>query len=632
MNEGSVKLSDVVQDSPRASEKPKPKRRTTDEVLRAFHEETDIVKSYDVRLLRHLWPFVRPHARALYLSFGLLLVTAAASLVRPLIMRSILDAGSIAKDTAAMMRGGWLLLVVVLVEQTLTFFQVYSMQMAGARAMADLRAHVFRFLHGLRLGFFDRQPIGRLVTRVTNDVDAIGELFASGALNAVGDLVRLLGIVIMMLTLDWRLSLIAFAALPPVALFVNGIRHGSRKAFRDIRAKTARMNAFLNEQVSGMAVVQAFGREQAASSEFDETNLAYRDANFRAIKFEASLDAAIEMVSSMCVALILIAAGVRASSVGTVVAFIAYIRQFFEPISNLSQRYTLLQSAMTGAERVFELLETPELEGTSSPRAAVDSDGAAPAARTDLAFELDHVDFEYKKNVPVLHQVTLSVKKGEKIALVGATGSGKTTIASLLLRLYEPSAGTVRVLGRDVRERAPGELRQNFAVVPQDVYLFPGTIVTNVAVGDAAPDRKRVEEALAHVSGLDLFARREGGLDAKVNERGANFSAGERQLIAFARALYKNPPILVLDEATASVDSDTESRLQRALSVLMEGRTALIIAHRLSTIRAVDRIVVLSKGRIVEEGPHDELLGKNGLYARLYRLKSAQDAEHLEAP
>jgi len=622
MSEGSASLESVVKDPPRGSERPKAERRTTDEVLRAFHEETDIVKAYDARLLARLWPFVRPHARSLYLSFGLLLVTAAASLVRPLIMRSILDAGSIAKDTDAMMRGGWILLGVVLVEQTLTFFQVYSMQLAGARSMADLRAYVFRFLHGLRLGFFDRQPIGRLVTRVTNDIDAIGELFASGALNAVGDLIRLLGIVVMMLVLDWRLSLIAFAALPPVALFVNGIRHGSRKAFRDIRTKTARMNAFLNEQVSGMAVVQAFGRERAASAEFDETNRAYRDANFRAIKFEASLDAAIEMVSSMCVALILVAAGMHASSVGLVVAFIAYIRQFFEPISNLSQRYTLLQSALTGAERVFELLESSEIDA-SSAAPAPEEGVVAGSGPSDMAFELAHVDFEYKKGVPVLHQVNLSVKKGEKIAIVGATGSGKTTIASLLLRLYEPSSGAIRVLGRDVRDYAPGKLRRNFAVVPQDVYLFPGTIATNVAVGEATPDPARVEAALDHVSGLDLFTRREGGIDAPVNERGANFSAGERQLIAFARALYKNPPILILDEATASVDSDTESRLQRALAVLMEGRTALIIAHRLSTIRAVDRIVVLSKGRVVEEGPHEELLAKNGLYA-------AQDAERLE--
>lgn len=590
--------------------------KKTEEVLRAFHEEADLAKAYDLGLIRRLWTFVRPHARPLYASLVLLALTALLSLYRPLVMRDAVDAGHLARDPDALARAGLTLVAIVVVEQVATYVQIYTMLLAGARAMTDLRAHVFRFLHRLKLGYFDTQPVGRLVTRVTSDTDAIGEAFASGALNAVGDLVRLVGIVVMMMRLDATLSLVAFAALPPVALLVNFLRKRSRVAFRDIRAKTARLNAFLNEQVQGMSVVQAYGREAAAAADFDEISGAYRDANFRSIRYEAVLDAAIEMVSAVCVALLLASIGVRATSLGTLVAFIAYIRQFFEPISNLSQRYTLMQSAMTGAERVFALLDVDALDADADPNVAV----AAPSGDAP-ALELSDVEFAYKPGTPVLHGVSLVAKRGEKIALVGATGSGKTTIASLLLRLYEPSAGKVAVFGRDVRSLSRAELRRNFAVVPQDTYLFPGTIAGNVAVGDASPDLARVEAALATVSALDLFKRREGFLDARVEERGANFSAGERQLVAFARALYRDPPILVLDEATASVDSETESRLQAALAALMQGRTAVIIAHRLSTIRAVDRIVVMHKGRVAEQGTHDELLAHGGIYARLYALR-----------
>jgi ATP-binding cassette, subfamily B, multidrug efflux pump len=590
----------------------------SDDLLRAFHEEAEVTGSYDAQLVMRLWPFVRPHARHLYLALALLIVTAATSLVRPLLMRSVVDAGAILRDQAAVARAGWLLAAVVVLEQILAFAQLYAMQIAGARAMADLRARVFSFLHGLRLSFFDRQPIGRLVTRVTNDVDAINELFTSGALNALGDLVRLMGIVAMMLLLDWRLSLIAFAALPPVAVFVNRMRRGARAAFREIRVKTARLNAFLSEQVSGMSVVQALCRERAAAAELDVTNCEYRDANFRSIRYDAMLDAAIEMVSAICVALLLISIGVRKSSVGTIVAFIAYIRQFFEPIANIAQRYTLLQSAMAGAERVFQLLDTAEPDdGTGEDVARADGG--------EVAFELDHVTFGYRPDLPVLFDVSLRARKGEKIALVGPTGSGKTTIASLILRLYETDGG-VRVLGRDVRDYARKDLRRRFAVVPQDVYLFPGTVATNVAVGDRAPNRERVEHALSCVSALDLFRRRKGGIDARVDERGSNFSAGERQLIAFARAIYRDSPMLILDEATASVDSDTESRLQCATEALMRDRTALIIAHRLSTVRAADRILVMTHGRIVEQGRHDDLMARGGVYARLYRLMHADSA------
>jgi ATP-binding cassette subfamily B protein len=323
------------------------------------------------------------------------------------------------------------------------------------------------------------------------------------------------------------------------------------------------------------------------------------------------------MFTSVCLASIVVSLGYRPVSFGTVVAFNAYLLMFFEPISALAQRYTLLQSAMAGAERVFGLLE---LDETDAPKKA----GAAPAHGAPSAFSFDQVTFGYKPNVSVLSDVTFSVRPGEKVAVVGPTGAGKTTLASLLLRLYDTTSGVVRVGGEDVVGLERAALRTRFAVVPQDVFLFPGTIASNVAIGDVVPDRARVEEALRRIDAYDLFMRRPGGIDARVQERGENFSAGERQLIAFARALYRDAPIIVLDEATASVDSETESRIQRALDELMKGRTSLIIAHRLSTVRAADRILCFQRGRLVEQGTHQELLRRGGLYAKLHRLHFAR--------
>jgi ATP-binding cassette subfamily B multidrug efflux pump len=603
------------------------KKKLAPGTLSAFHEEERLGKVYDAQLLRRLWPFLRPHARYLYVSLGMLVVMAGLGLVRPLVLGKLVGAAQNAAPDA-LLRYGLILSLVVVGTQALNFVQTYAMQLAGARSMADLRASLFELMQRLELRYYDRTPVGRLVTRATNDVDALNELFASGVLNAIGDLLALAGIVVMMLLLDVRMSLIAFAALPVVSVVVWVVRTQARKAYREIRVKTARLNAFLNEQVAGMSVVQAYAREPAMAAEFDGINSEYRDAYKRSLFFEAVLDASIEMVSTVCIASILWWAGARRLADATitfplVVTFTQYIKQFFEPVSQLAQRYTVLQSAMSGAERIFKLLDETALERESPPVA-----GGTVAPGEALA--LENVTFGYKPGLPVLSEVSFHVRRGERIALVGATGAGKTTVTSVLLRLYEIWSGAARVLGRDIRTYDRRELRDLFSVVPQDVFLFAGTVASNVAMSDDVPNMARVEHALSRVGALDLFLKRPGGLEARVEERGGNFSAGERQLLAFARALYKDAPLLILDEATANIDSDTEARLQTALEAVMAGRTALIIAHRLSTIRAVERIIVFHHGKVVEAGSHDELLRKGGVYARLYRLQFAQERLQLE--
>jgi ATP-binding cassette, subfamily B, multidrug efflux pump len=591
--------------------------------LKRFHEEDELERVYDWGMLRRLWPFVRPHRGYLFGSLFLLVAMAAFGLARPLVMRAALadfEHNGVEKITYY----GLILGAVIFVEQALAFPQLYWVQVAGARGMAALRREVFTFLHSRSLSFFDRTPIGRLVTRVTNDVDAMNEMFASGALNALGDLIRLVAIVVILLVLDWKMSLFAFAVLPPIVLLVDWTRRRMRRAYREVRSRTARMNAYLNEQVSGIGVVQAYAREGPSEEAFDEINFAYREANTRAVVLEATLDAAIEMVSSICIAAILWYAGASAIEgiqFATLFAFVAYIDQFFMPIRNLSQRYTQIQSALTGAERVFELLETKDEDARTE--VGGDRHDSRPGD-TEIAFAFDRVTFAYKQGNPVLHEVSLEARRGETIAIVGPTGSGKSTVASLLLRLYEVSEGRLEVFGRDVRTLDRLELRKQFAVVPQDVFLFPGTVATNVAAGEAEPDRERVTEVLDRIGALDLIASRPEGIDAPVRERGANFSAGERQLIAFARALYRDPPLLILDEPTSSIDSDTEARLQRAMETVTFDRTALVIAHRLSTIRNADRIVCLHQGRVIEQGAHDDLMAADGVYARLYRIQVAK--------
>jgi ATP-binding cassette subfamily B multidrug efflux pump len=601
------------------------RRARTEEILRTFHEEQAVETKTDFRLLKRLVPYVKKHLKLFVIGVTLLPASALASLVQPLLMKQAIDAAIVTHDAARLLFVTQLFVVAIGVEFVARFVQIYALQLAGQRAVADLRRDAFLHAQTLRMSYFDRTPVGKVVTRVTNDIDALGELFASGAFTAIADILMLVGIVGFMLALDWHLSLIALASIPPLFVIIEILRRKMRVAFREIRARTSQLNAFLSEQVQGVAVVQAFGREDESANDYRRINDGYRTANHKSIRYDALLYSVVEAIAAACIALVLFYAGVRAGViddpeksvlyVGTVVAVYEYIQRFFIPIRDLSTKYTIIQQSLAAAERVFGLLDIREEDAPAGLPIEPPRTGGA-------LVEFRDVSFHYRPQEPVLKDVSFEISRGETIAIVGATGAGKTTITALLLRLYERTTGGIYFEGRDVRAWNVGDLRAQFAVVPQDVFLFAGTVLENVAIGDAVPDTKRALDALERVGAVELLGPRGGDLlGARVDERGGNFSAGEKQLLAFARALYRNPSILVLDEATASVDSATESRLQLAVDELLRERTAIVIAHRLSTIRKASRILVFHHGELMENGSHAELLAQGGLYARLYDLQ-----------
>lgn len=602
-----------------------------------LHEDQIIGKAYDRRLMNRFVRYILPYRWQVAAVLALLPLVAAAKLAQPWLIKLAIDRHIVAGRMEGLpLLALWFLLLII-VDSLLTFLEVWLLQQMGQRVMQDLRLELFAHVQRLPASFFDRTPTGSLVTRLTSDVEVLGEMFAAGIITVVGDVLVLLGIVGIMLWMNLKLSLATFSVLPVLVWIAFTFRRRMREAFREVRARLANLNSFLAESIGGMSVVQLFNREEAEQRKFAALNAAYRDANLPVISWDASLFAAVETLSAVAVGLIIwygggeIIRGVL--TFGALVAFIQYIEKFFGPIRDLSAKYSVMQGAMAALERIFQLLDT---EPSPSPQPLSGGErgeqkyplplgegGRRPGQGERPPFqtiEFRDVWFAYQGEEYVLKGFNLIIRRGEKVALVGETGGGKTTVTRLLSRLYEVSRGAIRIDGTDIREIPLRELRRRIGVVLQDPYLFTGTVEYNISLGDEAA-QQRLEQAAAVVGADRFIARLPAKYQEEVRERGVNFSAGERQLISFARAVAFDPEILVLDEATASVDSEAERLIQQGLKGLMAGRTSLVVAHRLSTIQDADRIVVVHRGEKAEEGSHQELLRGRGLYYRLYQLQ-----------
>ena len=587
------------------------------------HDDEVRGKAYDARLMRRLLGFMRPHRVAIGWTVVAIIGLSVLQLAPPYLTKVAIDAHITTGELDGLDTLAFLFLGVLVLSYVLEYVQTYTLQVTGQRIIFDLRMRIQEHLQRLDVAFYDRNPVGRLMTRVTTDVDALNDLFASGVVSAFRDIFMLGGIAIVLVVMDWRLAIVALSVLPLIALVTQWFRHNARHSYRQVRGWIARINAFLQENITGMATVQLFRREALHFDRFDAINQGHRDANIASIFYYAVFYPAIEVLGALAIAAIVWFGGgwtlQGTLELGSLVAFVLYSQRFFRPISDLSEKFNLLQAAMASSERIFALLDTPVSIESPTSRTPSDCHHGLPAGPGHIRFE--HVWFAYRDDEYVLEDVTFDVAPGQRVGVVGATGAGKTTLINLLMRFYDVNRGRITIDGVDIRERSLTALRSRFGLVLQDGYLFSGTVADNIRLGSDAISDAAVRRAAAAVHADRFIASLPDGFDSPVAERGATFSVGQRQLLSFARALAHQPSVLVLDEATSSIDTDTEQLIQDALRVLMSGRTTIAIAHRLSTVQDMDAILGFHKGRLRETGSHQELLAQRGLYFTLYQLQ-----------
>jgi ATP-binding cassette, subfamily B, multidrug efflux pump len=583
-----------------------------------MQEDEVLGKAYDARLMRRLLHYLQPYRPHVALAFAAIILGACATLAQPYLIKIAIDRYIAAHRLEGLDRLAVLYLVILVGAFASDYIQTWALQLVGQRIMFDLRMAIYSHLQRLDVRYYDRNPVGRLMTRVTSDVDVLNDLFTSGVITIFGDVFTLVGIMAVMVGMNWQLALVAFSVLPFIVFITQWFRRNVRESYRVVRGLIARINAFLQENITGMATVQLFRREALNFERFDDIDRRHRDANVESIFYYAVFYPAIEFVSTLASALIIWYGGGsvlrHALTLGAIVAFLQYTQRFFRPISDMSEKFNVLQSAMASSERIFRLLDEP----------VVIEDPIAPAARPAPGaghIVFDHVWFAYNDDDYVLKDVSFDVRPGQRIGIVGATGSGKTTLINLLLRFYDVQKGSITIDGVDIRKLPLADVRGLFSLVLQDVHLFSGTIADNIRLGRTSIDDERVRKAAEAVHADAFIARLPDGYASAVAERGATLSVGQKQLLSFARALAFDPRVLILDEATSSIDTETELLIRDALQVLMKGRTTIAIAHRLSTIQDMDKILVLHKGQVRESGTHQELLAERGIYFKLFELQ-----------